>query len=273
MVIGYGDSSVLQETINVLDDKNIDFFIHWDKKSLLPQLKAKYSKIIFIKRIKLYWGTDTQVLTEQNLLKAVYKSKQSYDYVHLISSADMPLMTKEYFKSYFSKDVYIAFMDNIPVQVKQRIDWYYPFRNVNVRNSFGVRCILNPCRKINSFFRIKRIKNDSIIEKGTNWYSMKASLIKEVLEFPDFKMFLHSYLADELYMQTILRRFKPKNPAVTSDSELALRYIDWDRGHPYTFKLKDTNELQLLVNTKYAFARKVTDVQILKAIFHKPSLR
>ena len=33
MVLGYGeDYSVLQSTINLLDDPDISFFIHWDKK-------------------------------------------------------------------------------------------------------------------------------------------------------------------------------------------------------------------------------------------------
>lgn len=33
MVIGYGENAgVLQETINVLDDSDIDFYIHWDKR-------------------------------------------------------------------------------------------------------------------------------------------------------------------------------------------------------------------------------------------------
>ena len=48
MVMGFGDNpSVLQETINILDDNDIDFIIHWDKKSKLPKLNAKKSKLIF----------------------------------------------------------------------------------------------------------------------------------------------------------------------------------------------------------------------------------
>ena len=43
-IIGYGDKAeIVQRTINVLDDKDIVFFIHWDARYKLPSLKSKYS--------------------------------------------------------------------------------------------------------------------------------------------------------------------------------------------------------------------------------------
>lgn len=102
MVMGSGyQSGVLQELINHFDDHEIDFFIHWDRKFPLPSLNSKYSKIIFIPRIKVYWGTCTQIYAKKELLKNVRAYKRKYDYVHLISSSDIPLMTKEYFKLFF----------------------------------------------------------------------------------------------------------------------------------------------------------------------------
>lgn len=68
MVWGSGNnSSVLQKTINFLDDSEIDFFIHWDLKYKLPELTAHKSNIFFIPRMKVYWGTSTQVFAEQRL--------------------------------------------------------------------------------------------------------------------------------------------------------------------------------------------------------------
>lgn len=266
MVIGHGDKQVLQETINLMDDKDIDFFIHWDKKFPMPKLHSKNSKIYFINRIRLFWGTDTQVIVEHNLLLAVYESGINYDYVHLISSSDIPLMTKEYFKSYFSADVYIAFVDNVTDEIRNRIQWYYPFKHVNVRSRVGAWCILKPVLLFNRIFKIRRMQNSKIIQKGANWFSVRGTLVKEIVLFKDFKIFLHSYLADELYIQTILHRYKPQKCA-ENDNEMALRYIDWNRGGPYTFNIDDTRELSELVNTKYAFARKVTDPRIMKKIF------
>lgn len=40
-VIGYGNqANILQKTINVLDDKDIDCFIHWDARYKIPSLQS-----------------------------------------------------------------------------------------------------------------------------------------------------------------------------------------------------------------------------------------
>lgn len=109
MVLGSGnDARVLQKLIKHFDDSEIDFFIHWDLKYNLPKLIARKSRIIFIPRIKVYWGTSSQIWAEKRLLENIWKSKKNYDYVHFISSTDIPLMTTEYFKSFFNKNLYLG---------------------------------------------------------------------------------------------------------------------------------------------------------------------
>ena len=57
MVLGSGNNAeVLQKVITHLDDSDIDFFIHWDLKYKAPKLRANDSHIIFIPRMKVYWG-------------------------------------------------------------------------------------------------------------------------------------------------------------------------------------------------------------------------
>ena len=48
---------------------------------------------------------------------------------------------------------------------------------------------------------------------------------------------------------------------------MAARYIDWQRGTPYVFTKNDVPELKNVVNTKYAFARKVKDPNLINDIF------
>ena len=54
--------AVLQATINHLDDPQIDFYIHWDQRYPLSQLKSSYSKIIFIKERQAVTGELTHKL-------------------------------------------------------------------------------------------------------------------------------------------------------------------------------------------------------------------
>lgn len=270
LVMGYGnDAAVLQATINHLDDPQIDFYIHWDQRYPLSQLKSSYSKIIFIKeRQVVYWGTYSQIKAEYCLIKNVANSDLNYDYLHLISSHDIPLMQKEYFKNYFTAPLYLGFVPSSEVDLT-RISYYYPLIFKNFR-SFSGRAYLKGVRFINRLFginRLNKLPNDIKIEKGTNWFSVNAKLIPTILNFPYLSLFQHSYCADELYLQTILSQFKPQDNLLTDNNEMAARYIDWQRGKPYTFTSKDILELRDVINTKYAFARKVNNPQIIEELF------
>ena len=106
LVIGYGNhADILQQTLQVLNDGDIDFYIHWDKRYPLPSLNFKNSnrKIVLLKnRIAVKWGSYSQIKALLLLLNSF--NYTDYDYIHLISSNDLPLMTADYFKNYFSSD-------------------------------------------------------------------------------------------------------------------------------------------------------------------------
>lgn len=269
MVIGTGDNvSILQKTINHLDDKDIDFFIHWDAKYRKPFLKSNSSKIIFIKQKKVNWGGSSQIFTEYRLLKAVSEYQRKYDYVHLISSVDMPLMTKEYFKNYFRKDLYLGFLpDNLVGvdEIKNRVKYFWPTDYINARSKFG-KLSIKVSRVLNKILNIDRLKNKKVnLGKGPNWFSMKYSIISKVINYSNMSIFNYSFCADELFLQTILNSYNPN--IHMDDNEMAARYIDWKRGQPYTFSMADVEELKRLVNTKYAFARKIGNPKILDQVF------
>lgn len=267
LVIGYGKKAdVLQQTIRILDDKDIDFFIHWDARYNIPMLKAEFSNIFFMKdRISVKWGSDSLIKVTLRLL-CLIKDK-NYDYIHLISSSDIPLMTKDYFKNYFTKEVYIGFVSSEKEkELKKRISYWYP-SNVDFRkHDFIFKFFLG----VNKIFRINRLKKFSNISvnKGTEWFSIKKKYIKEILNY-NTDVFLHGYCADEIIMPTIFSKFKKEQINISRDDCVqALRYIDWKRGTPYTFNIDDVNELKEKVNTRYAFARKVSDKNVPVKIFN-----
>lgn len=266
-VVGYGNSSaVLQETINILDDSDIDFFIHWDKRYALPTLYSNNSNIYYINnRVAVKWGGQSQIIATIKLLECVQHT-QIYNYVHLISCNDIPLMTKEYFKSYFKDPVYLGYVDKYPYSdLKERIGFYYP-GNVDFRKHHK---LLKLIKLINQIFRVNRIKGKGTsFSKGVNWFSIQYQYINKILNF-DNSVFMHGYCADELFIQTILNSFKNEQLSKDIDDNVqAARYIDWERGIPYIFTLDDILELSQKVNTKFAFARKVVDYKVPKKIFN-----
>lgn len=78
-------------------------------------------------------------------------------------------------------------------------------------------------------------------------------------------IFALSFIADETYLQTILRSYKPDR--LENSNKMAARYIDWERGRPYTFTMPDVPELGSVANTQFAFARKVNNPEIVSALF------
>lgn len=279
MVMGFGDdASVLQETINVLDDKDIDFIIHWDKRFNLPELHANKSNIIFIPRIRVNWATDLQTKAEILLFKYVYNSDTNYDYCHLISANDIPLMDADYFKNYFKKgSYYLGFVDYLEDKFIKRMKYYYPIRHLNVK--WKKKIYIKIVQQLNKIFKINRIKNKHI-EKGCNWFSMDVKYLKALINDKNFAMFKHTFASDEFYAQTLLQNLKPIHLSekynYLSDTErmnrasnMGLRYIDWHRGDPYVFKINDTNELEEKKNTHYAFVRKVYDASLCRKLFNK----
>lgn len=97
----------MKKYMEILDDERFDFYIHVDKKSAddghwLTDI-CKKSKVFFTDRIPVYWGHHSQTQTEMILLKAAVKANIPYDYYHLISSVDMPLMTPGEIDDFFEK--------------------------------------------------------------------------------------------------------------------------------------------------------------------------
>lgn len=260
MVEGSNDSSILQQTINILDSSKIDFFIHWDKKFSKPKLNAVKSEIKFIDPISVSWGSDSQIKVELLLINAVLKQVKQYDYLHLISESDIPLMSKDYFINFFAKSNsrnYVGYQSKDDKKILERINWYYPFGKFNLRSSWG-RYYVKFLKLINKTFKINRNCHNLNIYKGPNWFSITSNSAKEIVTFKYLKMFNHTYLADEILVQTILGNRHPDNVDLKGDDNLlAARYIDWERGKPYSFTDDDYSELISHVNANYAFARKI----------------
>lgn len=263
MIMGFGNSEVAQKIINVLDHPDIDFFIHWDKKYSVPDFTSKYSKIFYCKhRVDVKWAQYTEIEAELELLKNVYKCNQNYDYVHLISSSDIPLFTADYFVS----DAYIGYQHPDLPRVDKRVTFYYPISHLNVRNKLW---LVKGIKVLNYLFGVNRLRNKNIkIKMGPQWFSVKAKYVKSLLDF-DSSIFKNSFLGSEEFVQMALPQFDNfTNSDVNAE---ALRYIKWsgnNNPHPITFTESDVDKLRNLVNTKFAFARKVQNPEIVDMIFN-----
>lgn len=266
--------------LKLLDSFNNDIYIHIDKKAKnVPFETIKNavhkSQLNFVKRINVNWGGHSQIKAEMILLKAATKTYHCY--YHLISGLDLPIKSQEEILNFFetnSEREFISVDSDYDELLKtndiNRVKYYHFCQNIVGRNKGFVYTVLGKTNsallKIQKMLKINRLKNVKMsFYKGANWFSITHGLAVYVLkkEKEIQKHFRFTHCADELFLQTIAMN-SPFASKITNDN---LRYIDWNRGGPYTFEENDFDEL---IKSDKLFARKFDekkDFEIIKKIY------
>lgn len=287
LVMAHSEFKLLIKIIQMLDDDNNDIYIHIDKKSKnVPRdiicNAAKMSHVYFYQEYKIFWGTYTQTECELFLLEEAHK--RGYDYYHLLSGADLPLVSQKTMQQFFEKHNGTEYVFMIePTIDKKYYSWYsvyHPFQKYLRRSR---------CEMINKFFWIldefvvklqlavglDRVKDNTIIfQKGANWFSITNQFAEYVLSKKEWisKVFSCTRSSDEMFLQTVLINSPYFENLVyphfeNQDGYKNIRYIDWKRGSPYTFRKDDFSEL---IESNCLFARKfsqTSDPEIIDKIF------
>ncbi len=270
LIIAHNDFSILEKQLRLLDDPQNDFYIHIDKKvKQFPFEKfhhiLHHSKIYFIKRISIKWGHFSMVKCELNLLEAAIKGQ--YHYYHLLSGADMPLKSQNeiysFFEKHHGKDFVHFTSDDAAERARHRICAYHcMWAYTKSKNSFEA-CIKNITQKISHIFTKifggRKYNQKIAIAYGSQWFSITHKLAEYVVAKKSwiYKHFRFTSCPDEHFLQMIIKNFDLEDslfyPNPNNDYLSCLRYIDWSRGNPYTFR---THDFESLINSPFLFARK-----------------
>lgn len=279
LIIAHNQFDLLKILIKMLDDERNDIYIHIDSKvtdfSFREYQKIpKKSKMFFTDRISITWGDFSQVKAEMILLEAAVKNENDenkYSYFHLLSGVDLPIKTNDEIHKFFNENSgkeFIHFSENQPsASAVSRIRYYHLFRKK--RNTFYkiLAQIALKAQKICGVNRLK--KNNLIVQKGTNWFSITDAFAKYLVSKSSEieRVFNYSYCCDEVFLQTMFVNSPFKNnlymPDCNNNQLACARYIDWERGNPYTFRINDFNDI---ISSEAMFARKFsmeTDSQII----------
>lgn len=282
LIIAHDNFEILRSQLRLLDDSRNDIYIHIDEKCKFFDFDyfnklVKKSTVFFIPRIDVKWGDISQVIVELNLLEEA--TAKNYDYYHLLSGVDLPIKSQDYIHEYFEKNgdtQYIGFVRNH--QYEYRVKYYHFFTS---RQRFRDMSILNKIKylindlllKVQKFLNIDRTKKYNIeIGKGSQWFSITNDFAQYVVNKKDFILGLCKYstCSDEIFLQTLLINspyYKKDYDNYKYDSNL--RFIDWERGNPYSFTKED---FDILMSSNALFARKFSmekDKEIIKKIERK----
>lgn len=270
LILTHGNFEILEKQLHFLDSKNADFYIHVDAKSEFNAERflavPKKSRITFVARHRISWGHFAMVEAELDLLRAA--TPGGYDYYHLLSGVDVPLKSREYIEEYFTRAPgtnYVSFLSpEISRSDLYRVMFYYPLQRYNIRTPSVRRMLRNLTGAIQLGFgvnRTRRLPDDFVFQKGSQWFSITHPLAQYLLEKEDEirSIFSNTYCPDEMFLQTEIMNspFRGTLPPAAFENNYAscLRYIDWQRGNPYTFTDADLDELLAAPETAL-FARK-----------------
>ena len=286
LIMAHTDFKILEKILLLLDFEYNDIYIHIDKKVKSFDFDfyrnlVKKSSIYFVKRIDVRWASYKQIMCEYILFKAAYE--KHYDYYHLISGVDLPLVSHEKIYNFFHENngkEFVLFDDHNKINDNSidRIKYYHFFVGYARSNNKFLKKLYGFCNYRGISFQkklgINRIKKIPFkLRKGANWVSVTDNFVKYILDNEKIikKYFKYSYCADELLVQTLLYNsdfydnvFSMKN----NDYVGIKRCIDWNRGEPYTYKIDD---LQFLLNSNCFWARKFStkvDKKIIDVIYN-----
>lgn len=270
LVIAHHQFDLLKRILKLLDHPNHDFYIHIDVKATDFSADeflgiTRFGNIHFVERKNVVWGGYSQIDCELHLLNAAV-SKTCYSYYHLISGVDMPLKTADEIYNFFedcgnkefihySSDDYCS-CEN----VYKRVAYHHVLQESVGRTTGALSKVEKACLAIQKRLGVNRWKHmDKPLGCGANWFSITHDLARYVVEHKEwiYKHFKNSFCADEVFLQTLIQNtpFYDNLYKKVSDGDYhtCMRYVDWNRGNPYTFRTEDYEDL---ISSDYIFARK-----------------
>lgn len=271
LIMAHSNFDMLKLLVTQLDYKDNDIYIHIDKKCGNVdygqfETLTKYSKVYCLRdRMKVTWGSCSQIKLELKMFDAAFNNSggQRYDYFHLISGVDFPLMKNQDMSQFLEENdgaEYIG-MVNAKNVIEQRLGCWHFYTD---RNLWGklYRHIVIPLQKV---LKIHHIRDFTNYRLGPNWCTVSSSLVGSLLKEKDdiVKRYRYSFCCDEVFLQTFVfehKEFLQKIYCPHDQYKSCMRYIDFKRGRPYTFHVDDISEL---LQADRFFARKVDKATML----------
>lgn len=264
LIMAHGNFEMLKLLITMLDYKDNDIYIHIDKKcgdldfAQFEHL-TKESSVYFLKnRMKITWGSVSQIQLELKMFDYAFKGGVKYDYFHLLSGVDCPLKTNEEISNFLERNNHSEFIGIVGGQnvIKQRLGYYHLYTERNIIGKL-YRHLLIPLQRV---FHIHNVNDVSVYRMGPNWCSVTYDLVSALLKEKNniIKRYRYSFCCDEVFLQTFVfehKEFLNRIYCPNDQYKSCMRYIDFKRGNPYIFNIKDMEELY---KADRFFARKVT---------------
>jgi hypothetical protein len=267
LILAHNNYNHLKRLVRALNDINVIFFIHIDKKSKMPDNLNDFDNIVFIEREKVWWSGWSSVKAIIRLLRKA--SESGFDYYILLSGADYPIRPNSFlYKKLSTGHEFIGL--NLGFGIKNpenRIKYYY-FDGFDRRNLRSIKTLFLFLleRSLKIFYQKKSYPFQQIYY-GPTWWALSHDCIQYVFDQIDTNMdysnfYQSSWCPDESFFQTIIG-----NSHFFSKCRTNLTYVDWsldpkpawiDQNHVEMFKKQIEFDSNYGTYTPF-FARKFDD--------------
>jgi hypothetical protein len=227
LITAYNNYNHLKRLVSALDDSNVVFFIHIDKKSKMPNNLNEFDNVIFIKREKVWWGGWSHVDAIIRLIRTAIS--YGFDYYILLSGTDYPIrpnsfLYKKLSTGYEYIDITKGFSDHKP---EDRTKYYY-FDCFDRRNLKSIKTVFFYLmeRTFSLFFQKKSFPFKQIYH-GSTWWALSHDCLRYVLDQIDnnkdyIRFYQTCFVPEESFFQTIIG-----NSPFFSKCKTDLTYVDW----------------------------------------------
>lgn len=232
--------------------------------------------MIFIPRMRLYWGDSSLVECELRLMEAALASNEDYSYFHLLSGVDLQIKKTEevhkFFDEHPNKQFIVLRNPYSGIMGMDRYYFFFPLRSYNKYVAKGLDIV---SEKIQNAWKVNRLKNANYkICKSQKWFSITKECAEYVItQKPFIKQFTrYTSCSDEMFLGTVLINspFWEQVYEPFRSSGGHVRLIDRERSEkasPHTWLMEDW---EMIENSPYFWARKfdeTRDAEIIEKVF------
>lgn len=269
LITAYNNWEILSKQIRLLDDERNDIYLMIDKKidafdpSFVPE--CRYSKLILMDRIEIFWAHYTQVQAVLNMLHRAFEEERlrqvEYTYFHLFSGVCLPIKSQDYIHSFCDgcgKEL-IAVVPEKLWYCTKRVRFYYPLVGTRIyKNHKAVKALSEGLALLQRVLRVDRLKNKELtIYNGWDWGSITGEFARFLVSREEEieTVFRKTLCPSELWFHTLAMNseYRDRIYDIHDLKKSSMRYIDWTRGNPYVWRNED---FDMLKESPYLFARK-----------------
>lgn len=269
LIIANNKFEQLQFLIDLIDNELNDIYIMIDKKvKKTPKLNTKFSNLILVDRIPIYWG-DYSLVEAEIILMRESRYNNNYCYYHIISGVDLPIVDQNTIHNFFEKHpkkIFINYSNkssNIDLSNRTK---KYSFTSCFRPNRFVL--FFKIYRKVEKFFLLFQKERINIegIKHASNWVTIDNETVELIIKDEKWikNTLKRGFLVDELFLPLCIIKYDlydkiyydiPTNDLKT-DFQGNLNYINWWDGSPYIWTDGDIDQLIYARSKGHFFSRK-----------------